>query len=86
MKKNIPATPQYLNFLKEAESIDDLGIWLGGATVTGTYEFKLGEDESILLTDEDTTNFVAPDLAATENGKFKFLRTSDHKFLCQKEE
>lgn len=83
----IPETPNYLSFLAGAESIDDLGEWLGGAIVTGIYEFRMApNEESIILEDTDETQFIAPNLAAAESGKFKFLRTSDNKFLCQKEE
>jgi hypothetical protein len=39
MQLNIPSTPNYLSFLTYAENIDDLGEWLDGATVTGTYSF-----------------------------------------------
>lgn len=86
MQLNIPSTPNYLNFLAYAENIDDLGEWLAGATVTGVYEFKLTEDsDSVTLIDTTNVNFIAPDLAARHgsNNNFKFLRTSDNKFLCQ---
>lgn len=86
MQLNIPSTPNYLNFLEKANSIDDLCEWLAGATVTGVYEFKLTEDsDSVTLIDTTNVNFIAPDLAARHgsNNNFKFLRTSDNKFLCQ---
>ena len=83
----IPASPNYLSFLDIADSIDDLGEWLGGATVTGVYEFRLMDNEEpLVLTSTDTTQFIAPNLAAAENNNFKFLRTNDNKFLCQREE
>ena len=87
MSNRIPAQPNYLSFLQDVQNIDDLGKWLSGATITGIYEYRLMEtDEPIILTDNDTTQFIAPNLAAAENGVFKFLRTRDNKFLCQKEE
>lgn len=88
MSKLIPASPDYLSFLEGADSIDDFAGWLrGDAVVTGIHEFKLyPEDEGIILTATDTTRFIAPNLAAQQNGLFKFLRTADNKFLCHKEE
>lgn len=85
MQYRIPATPDYLSFLDNAETIDDLGEWLGGATVTGVCEFRIAPGEELtILTDTDETQFIAPNLAAPENGIYKFLRTSDNKFLCHR--
>ncbi len=56
MNYRIPASPDYLSFLNIASSIDDLGEWLGGATVTGVYEFRLTDNEEpLILTSTDTT-------------------------------
>ena len=85
MKRIIPASPGYLSFLENAESIDDLGEWLGGGVVTATHLFKLNfEDEGVTLTATDTTRFIAPNLAAASGNIFKFLRTSDNQFLCHR--
>lgn len=85
MKRIIPASPDYLSFLQDAESIDDLGEWLGGGLVTATHLFKLNsEDEGVTLTATDTTRFIAPNLAAASGDIFKFLRTSDNQFLCHR--
>lgn len=81
----VPETPDYLSFLASAETIDDLGEWLGGATVTGIYEFRMAPNEELVtLVDTDETQFIAPNLAAPENDIYKFLRTSDNKFLCHR--
>lgn len=92
MQLNIPSTPNYLSFLENAENINDLGEWLGGATVTGFYSFQPSPNiDPVILTDTDQINFTIPDLAAKgedDNNPqpYKLLRTADNKFLCQKEE
>lgn len=90
-KYNIPSTPDYFDFLNTAKNIDELFKWFNGATITGIYNFKISEDvEPILLTDSINVNFIAPNLAAKHMNNnrpvYKFLRTRDNKFLCQKEE
>lgn len=92
MQLNIPSTPNYLSFLTYAENIDDLGEWLDGATITGTYSFQSSPDiDPVILTDSEQVGFIIPDLAAkgesdTSPQPYKLLRTADNKFLCQKEE
>ncbi len=92
MSLTIPSTPNYLSFLNNAENIDDLGKWLSGATVIGSYNFQLSLDtEPIILIDNDQVSFIIPNLAAKgvkDNNPqpYKLLRTKDNKFLCYKEE
>lgn len=82
-KYEIPAEGSYLDFLDIAETIDDLFGWINGGIVTGTYIFKLDEeDEGAELKDSKEVKFILPNLAAPEDGVNKFLRTSDDKFLC----
>lgn len=82
-KYEIPAEGSYLDFLDIAETIDDLFGWIDGGIVTGTYVFKLDEeDKGAELKDSKEVRFVLPNLAAPDNGVNKFLRTSDDKFLC----
>lgn len=82
MRYLIPAEPDYLSFIKNAESIDDFQYWLGNATIKGIYEYGVSEGEVLSLTDTDNVRIIAPNLAAKgTDGKFKFLFTSDRKFL-----
>lgn len=83
MEYLIPAEPDYLSFIANAKNIDDFQYWLGNATIKGIYEYKLSEDgKAIVLTDTDNVKIIAPNLAAKgTDGKFKFLFTSDRKFL-----